>query len=283
MKLSIFTTITDPELRGDNSADALHCYSQLADELIIIDGSINNYGLDQEMIGELYTKQTDAGFIERMYYYPWPQEFSWDFIGQQFSRGYEACTGDWVIHCDLDFLFHERDFGRIRQALKEYPDAPAVSFYKWQFILPDRYNLKSRLLIAVNKKKFGDRITFSGGGDLCQPQLDGVDLDINEMPQAGVPFYNYEKLTKTELQINDDVERMDNAYLKYFGATLYSTDSMTAYEGWLRMVCGRFNKPQERIPLSAHPKYVQETIKNLRPDQFGYNAFGHLEDNDYVK
>lgn len=275
MKLSIFTTATRPLERGDNFLDAMRCYKDLADEVVLVDGGPNP---------SIY--RVDPKSDEYYFYtlsYEWPQDFSWDFIGQQFQRGYEACTGDWVLHCDLDFLFHEKDFGRIRQALKDYPDSPAISFYKWQFILPDRYNLKSRLLLAVNKKKFGDRITFSGSGDLCQPQLDGKDLDINEMPQAGVPFYNYEKLTKTKEQITDDVERMDNAYLKYFGTTLYTTDELTAYEGWLRMACGRFSKPQERIPLTAHPKYIQETIKNLTPEQFGYNAFGNLEENTYVK
>lgn len=263
LKLSIFTTVSDPVNRGEHFEQSVNCYKDLADEVVIVNGGLPLLGY-------------------KTVQYKWEQSFSWDFIGQQFQRGYEACTGDWVIHADLDFIFHERDFGRIRQALKDYPNSPAISFYKWQFVLPDRYNLKSRLLIAVNKKVYGDRIKFSGGGDLCQPTLDGRDIDINDMPQAGVPFYNYEKLTKTEAQIIDDVERMDDAYLKYFQQTLYSTDERTAYEGWLEMACGRFNKPQEQIKLSDHPKYIQETIKNLRPDQWGYNGLGHLERNNYA-
>lgn len=265
--LSIFTTVTNPNYRGDNVKPAIDCYKDLADELVIMNGG-------KEILHEPKEKL-----------YKWSTEFNWDFIGQQFQRGYEACNGDWVLHLDLDFIFHQQDFGRIKQALKDYPNAPAVSFYKWQFILPDRYNLKSRLLIAVNKAKFGDRITFSGGGDLCQPQLDGKDLDLNEMPQAGVPFYNYEKLTKTKAQIIDDVGRMDRAYQRHFGTWLYSKNGteQSAYEGWLDMTIGRFHKPSKHIKLSEHPKYIQDTIKNLRPDQFGYNAFGLLEDNDYVR
>lgn len=261
MKLSIFTTLTDPDSRGDTHYESLKCYMELADETLIVDGSYSPF------------VESGADFL-KVVSNEWPQEFSWEFIGQQFQRGYEACTGDWVIRADLDYLFHERDFGKIRQALKDYPSAPAVSFYKWQFILPDRYNLKSRLLIAVNRKAFGDRITFSGAGDLCQPQLDGKDIDINDMPQAGVPFYNYEKLLKTKEQIIDDVERMDNAYLRYFNETLYSTDELTAYDGWYNMVSGRFNKPQEKIRLEQHPKYIIETIRNLKPEQFGYDGFG---------
>lgn len=268
MRLSIFTTATAPQKRGDNSKEAFKCYMDLADELVIVDGktgAIPIYREEKKVIPS-----------------HWPKEFSWEFIGQQFQRGYEESTGDWVIHMDLDFFFHEKDFGRIRQALKDYPTAPAVSFYKWQFVLPDRYNLKSRLVLAVNKKAFGDRIKFNGGGDLCQPTLDGKDLNLDEIPQAGVPFYNYEKLSKTEAQIRDDIGRMERAYQKHFGKSLYSRHNEDPYEGWLEMAIGRFQKPSEKIPLEAHPKYIQETIKNLKPEQFGYDGFGHLERNGYV-
>lgn len=252
--IGIFTTLKDPGRRGDHYEESIKCYEDLADRLIIVDGHTS-----------------------------WPQEFNWPLIGEHFQIGYDRCDTDWVIHCDLDFLFHERDFGRIKDALRDYPSSPAVSFYKWQFILPDRYNLKSRLLLAVNKKAFGDRIKFNGGGDLCQPTLDGQDLDINEMPQAGVPFYNYEKMTKNVEQIADDVGRMDRAYFRHFGKYLYGTgDDTSALQGWFEMEVGRFNKPAREIKLEEHPKYIQETIKNLTPDQWGYGGFGLLPNNNYV-
>lgn len=264
MALSIFTTITNPSRRGDHSTESIACYKELADEVVIVDGSVSRKIIGYENV--------------KFKYKEWPQEFDWPFIGQQFQRGYEASTGDWVLHMDLDFLFHQKDFGRIRQALKDYPTAPAVSFYKHQLIQPHKFNLKSRLVLAVNKKQFGDRITFSGGGDLCQPQLDGKDLNLNEMPQAGVAFWNYEKLTKTEAQIKDDVGRMDRAYQRHFGEWLYGEDGTdeSAYAGWWRMIEGRYNKPQQKVRLEEHPRYIIDTIRNLTPDQFGYNGFGKL-------
>lgn len=275
MRLSVFTTVTRPEKRGDNAAVSLACYKDLSDEMVEINGSHTDYGV--------YTTFVDEKPHHRTIYHEWPQEFSWEFIGEQFQRGYEEAAGDWVIHADLDFIFHENDFGKIRQALKDYPNAPAVSFYKWQFILPDRYNLKSRLVLAVNKGRFGDRIRFNGGGDLCQPTLDGKELDINEVPQAGVPFYNYEKLTKTKDQIIDDVERMERAYNRYFKAPLYTRHDKHPFDGWMKMMKGRFEKPSARIALEQHPKYIQDTIRNLKPEQFGYSGFGELEVNSYAK
>jgi glycosyltransferase involved in cell wall biosynthesis len=273
MKLSIFTTITHPAKRGDNVKEALACYKDLADELVIVDGS--------EMGRALANRDKNT---KKVYNY-WPNKFSWELIGQQFQRGYEAATGDWVIHADLDFIFHEDDFAAIRKAMEDNPDAPALSFWKYQFILPDRYNLKSRLVIAVNKGKYGNRIRFDSGGDLCQPSLDGKEIKPDDVPEARVPFYNYEKLSKTVDQVKDDVKRMDRAYHSYFGRWLYSDIGRDneAYNGWLRMVVGRFKKPQEHISIDKHPKYIRQTIENLTPDQFGCHGFGELETNDYVK
>lgn len=275
MKLSIFTTITNPSSRGDNYRNAINCYSEFAHEVIFVDGGVN---------AAIYRKDTKKD--EYKFYalsYPWPEEFSWEFIGQQFQRGYEACTGDWVIHADLDFVFHEKDFAAIRKALQDNNDAPAVSLLKRQFILPDRFNLKSRLVIAVNKGKYGDRIRFDSGGDLCQPSLDGEYIEPGTVPDIKIPFYNYEKLIKTEAQIKDDVGRMARAWQRHFGKyRLGGPDDESAYQEWLHMVVGRFKKPSEHIKLDDHPKYVQETIASLKPEQWGYSGFGHLERNSYA-
>lgn len=277
MKLSIFTAVTRPEKRGDNYKDALSCYTDLADETIIIYGNANAKPLDYKNNGG-HTVHVPCVIDS------WPKEFSWELIGQQFQRGYEACTGDWVIHADLDYIFHERDFRAIRMACENNPDAPALSFWKFQFVLPDRYNLKSRLVIAVNKAKYGDRIKFDSSGDLCQPSLDGKYLSPDDVPEAGIPFYNYEKILKTRQQIADDQGRMERAYFRRFGTFQMGSDGSndSAYNKWVEAQRGKLRKPHKFIKLSDHPKYMQETIKNLTVDQWGYSGHGLIEENKYV-
>jgi hypothetical protein len=278
MLLSIFTTITDPTIRGDAVYEAFNCYGELADEVVIVDTGRKSK----------WTKPTVAGFDlfeskDKVIDGNWPEEFSWEVIGENFQRGYEACTGDWVIHADLDFIFHERDYRAIRMACENNPDAPALSFWKFQMYQPDRYNLKSRLIIAVNKGKYGDRIRFDSGGDLAQPSLDEKYIEPSDVPESGIPFYNYDFLTKTRDQVTDDVGRMDRAYERHFGKWLYSKDGTeeSAYKGWLEMVIGRSNKPSKKLKLSDHPKVMQNTIKNLRQNQCGYSIFGNVKPCDY--
>ena len=272
-KLSIFTTASYPHERGDMVDAAMTCYAQLADEIIYMEG------------GDLRKQEYDLFWVDekvRIIKHHWPQEFKWTLIGEQFQRGYEAASGNWVIHSDLDFIFHEEDYQKIREVL-EQSDAPAVMFYKKQFVLPDRFNVKSRLVLAVNKGKYGDRIRFDSGGDLCQPSLDGKEIRIEDLPDTQLGFWNYEKILKTKEQISDDVGRMDRAYFRHFGKYLYGDGTdQGAFEGWMEMMRGRLSKPHEHIPLEKHPKIMHNIIKELMPNQFGYSAFG-LEKNDYVK
>lgn len=272
MKLSIYTTVTNPGLRGDNWEDAFECYSELADELVVVDGS-DDKGL--------------TPFDEKAKYIfeVWPKEFNWKFFGEQFQRGYEACTGDWVLRADLDYIFHEDDFQKIREAIENNANAVGLCLYKYQFILPDRYNLKSRLVTLVNKGRYGDRIRFDGGGDLCQATFDGKVIKPDDVPIADVPIYNYEKLLKTKKQIADDVSRMERAWHRYFGEYQYGSDGTpeTAYSKWVEAQVGKFHKPQKHIKLKEHPKFIQETIKNLKPINWGYSGHGILGVNDYVK
>lgn len=269
MKISIFTTITNPTLRGDNWKDALNCYSEFADELIIVNGG-------DELPANWYNPE--SGKRLGVFNSPWPKEFNWPFIGNQFQKGYELCTGDWVIRMDLDYLFHEESFPLIRDAMEQHPNSPALSFWKYQFILPDRYNLKSRVVLAVNKKLCGDRIRFDSGGDLCQPSLDGQEMIQSAVPEARVPIYNYEKMTKTSSQIMDDCGRMERAYQRHFGNFQMGSDGSDedAFNRYIMLIKGRFNKPQEFIKLKMHPKFVKETILNLNTSQFGNEGFGLL-------
>lgn len=282
MKLSIFTTQTNSIYRGDTLNQSMDCYTDLADEVVMVNG------------GDSRKEMAKWRFIDDLSHYEykeiesqWPQEFDWPVIGQQFQRGYEACTGDVVIHADLDFIWHEKDFFTIRQAAQTMLDNhyPAMSMWKYQFILPDRYNLKSRLVVMVNKRDFGDRIKFDSGKDLCQPSLDGKELSPNDVAEARVAIYNYEKLLKTKDQISEDQGRMERAWHRHFGEYQMGSDGTNegALERWIRAQEGKFKKPQQAVKYKDHPKYIKETIKNLTPDQFGYSGFGMIKGGVYAQ
>ena len=82
MKISIVTSYSKPEERMDPWKEAIECYEDFCDELIVV---------------ENYLKE----------------EFRFEDLGKMFQDGYEKASGDWVIKMDIDTLIHENDFASL--------------------------------------------------------------------------------------------------------------------------------------------------------------------------
>ena len=166
MSLSIFTSMTNPEERGDPWKEALNCYNEVADEVIVV--------------GE-----------------DWPLKFSWDHIGKTFQEGYDKCSSDWVIRMDIDYFFHQNDIKKLKKALLKFKDYPAIAFPQYQIFTPDRYQIKTRICLAFNKKYY-KKIRLNGGGDLTLATLDNKLIEPKKVPNINVPIYQYESTFRTK-------------------------------------------------------------------------------------
>lgn len=243
MKISIFTSMTNPEERMDPWKEALECYNDFADEVIVV-------GKD------------------------WDYDFSWEKIGNVFQEGFDKCTGDWVIRMDLDYFFHQDNISKLRDTLIKHSDQPAISFPKHQIFTPERYNLKSKICIAFNKKLYPN-IKLNGGGDLCQPTIDSIEINPSDVPEANIPIWNYDTFFRTKEIISEDRVRFARAWNRYFQNWEKGKDNPDeAFEAWFKMIKKRYKKHKNILEINDHPKYIIEKINNLKPEQFGYNAFG---------
>jgi len=176
---------------------------------------------------------------------------------------------------DLDYFFHEKSFKKIRTVLQDNFDKPAVAFPKYQFFTPDRCALKTNIVIAYNKK-FYPQILLNGGGDLCLPTLNGIEIKPTDVPISNIFLWNYDSMFKTREVIKEDRARFARAWYRHFGdwGKGEGDDPEKAFETWFAMIKGRYLKHRKFADLSEHPKYIQEKIENLNPSQFGYDAFG---------
>lgn len=244
MSLSIFTSMTNPEERRDPWKEALNCYNEVADEVIVV--------------GE-----------------NWPKDFSWDHIGKTFQEGYDKCSSDWVIRMDIDYFFHQKDISKLRKALIRYKNFPALAFPQYQIFTPDRYQIKTRICLAFNKKMYKN-IKLNGGGDLTLATLNNELIDPKKVPNINIPIYQYESTFRTKEIIESDRARFARAWIKYFGTTddRGGNSPQKAYNAWFNMVEERYHKHNFKLKIEEHPVYIQEKIKKLKQEQFGYDAFG---------
>lgn len=256
--LTIFTSMTNPDERNDPWRQALQCYEQLADNVIVV--------------GE-----------------KWPYEFSWDTIGKTFQEGFEKCESDWVIRMDIDYFFHEKDFLKIRNALSKFIKFPVVAFPQYQFFNPKNYQIKTRLCLAFNKKAF-PYIKLNGGGDLTLATLDNILINPKMVPNINSPIYQYDSTFRTKEIIGEDRARFARAWFRYFGSygDRGGPTNEEAYNAWYKMVLDRYPKHIFNLKINDHPKFIKESLNMLEPDQFGYNLFGlknnlHFPIKNYLK
>ena len=247
MKISIFTSMTNPELRNDPWEDSLKCYKEFADEVIVVGDK-------------------------------WPVEFVWNYIGTVFQEGFDQCTGDWVINMPLDYIFHEDDFPKIKKILSSSSSSPAVAFPQHQIFTPDRYYMQSKLCVALNKKHF-PQIKMNGGRDLCLPTIENKRIMPSDVQQTKIPIWNYDKVFGTRLTIANDRARFARAWFSQFQewGVFGGPTPDEAFEAWMNMIKERYKKHVLKLKLSQHPKYMRENLVSLGGDQFGYDAFGLKE------
>ncbi len=247
MKITIYTHYTNPEERRDPWKEALASFEEIADEIIVV-------GND------------------------WPDEFRWDYIGKVFQEGFDQSNGDWVINMPIDNLFHENDAKYIKDFIFKHKDKPAIAFPKRKIFTPDRYEIKTRDVLAMNKKDFPN-IMLNGGGDLCLPTLNGVEIKANDVPNAKAPLWNYDTVFRTKEIIKKDRKRFANAWFSYFGTwdDRGGASEEEAYNAWFNMVKERYPYHVFKLNINEHPKFIQNKLLKLSQDQFGYSAFGLKE------
>ncbi len=169
-----------------------------------------------------------------------------------------------------------KDFKKIRSRLEENFDKPAVAFPKMQFFTPDRCTLKTNVVIAYNKKNFPE-IKLNGGGDLCLPTMNGKEILPNDVPIfSDIYLWNYDSMFKTKEVISSDRARFARAWFRYFNdwGEAEGQNEEIAFQTWFNMIEKRYKKHKTKIDLSMHPKYIQDKIRNLEQNQFGFDAFG---------
>ena len=258
MKVSIFTTMTNPEERMDPWKEALNCYESIADEVIVV-------GAD------------------------WPEEFKWDHIGKTFNQGLEQCSGDWVINLSLDMFIHEKDISKLIGNLKKHQEYPAVAFPKNKFFTPYRFQVKAFEACAINKKIFPE-VRFGGGGDLCLPILGNTVLNQNNVPISRTPLWNYDTTFRTKEIIAHDRARFARAWNRQFNdwGDRGGGTPEEAFDAWFSMIKLRLKSQTRKAKLEHHPKYIQDKLAKLESNQFGYDCFGEANKNspgisDYIE
>jgi len=293
MKISILTTITNPDERQDKWREALTCYKEFADEVVVVNG-----GDDK---GDLFLLKDEPDYfthVERIkvVHLPWPYEWNWIELPKHLNAGLEQCTGDWVIKLDIDQFIHEKDFRTLRAKLRTCPrDCDVATFQKMSMTYGKKYYQKGGQPIAFRRRdyiKFGQNIEKET--DLCFPidirvfrdeiygeaMIDNYLLPVGETPlksfKTGISYWNYDYFFKTKEFTKKEFFRFSRAYHRYFKKWTFGRTERKAFDVFLKMMKGRHDRAPYTYELKDHPKHIREAVRNLAKDQFGLSAWGLL-------
>tara|TARA_B100001996_G_C18340998_1_gene470165 strand:- start:18 stop:632 length:615 start_codon:yes stop_codon:yes gene_type:complete len=178
-----------------------------------------------------------------------------------------------------DMFFHEKDKVKLINSLEKNNNVPGVVFPKLKFFNFKRCEFKTFDAMAINKKKYSN-VKFDGGGDLCLPTLNNEVLDQNNLPIVNVPLWNYDTTFRTRKIIEEDRARFARAWFREFkkwddrgGET-----AELAYKAWIEMIKTRLPKQIIKKTLNDHPKFIQQSLADLKKEQFGFDCFGLLNE-----
>lgn len=226
--------------------------------------------------------------------------------GEQYQKGFEATTGDWVIKADIDYFFHEDDWDDIRMSL-EVSNDDVLYMEKRQLILTNKYKTKA-LLPIIFRGSLRGRVRFDSGLDYTYPRVDSkivsdknkvlcrksyvvVSDNVTEeqitsrLPERvgqenmycmvnRIPFYNYDFTFKDKKTIARDYLKQSKAKYIKTGSHWGLTKS-EALKVFTTMQLGKLkSKGWIDFPVEKQPKHIQEKIRNLKPEQLGYNIWG---------
>ena len=290
MKLSIHTTITNPDYWQYAWKESIESFLALADEVIVIYGSETDLRLLQN-IDVPHGKELKWAYLE------WPYNFSWDEISRHNNLGYSLCTGDWVMKTDCDYVFHENDIKNMRTQLDKYLEEGwlACSFMKYTVMNKDRAYQKVHLPFILNKKMLGDTVGYgpsttentAWGYPIHRDEFDdelglpkGRSIDPSVVRSTGVDCWNYDNFFKDKKITGEQFLRFSHSRDKAgFGATWGKTKE-EALKKFCEMSASRLKKTgatYKPLSLDDHPKFVRDKVKNMTEDQMGYNNWNNFE------
>lgn len=281
MKLSIHTTTTQAEERNYPYLEALKSFCAVADEVIVVDGGSTDGSVEKMLALDPKIKVITL---------PWPEEYDQAEFPKHLNAGLEACTGDWAIKCDIDYIFHEKDIIDLQVRLRGHSDkAAAMTLEKFNVINRFRGFRKARIPFCINLGYSGNAIRYGrmiGEGlsdDWSYPVLakhtdefgvvHGEPLKDFMVYATGVDVWNYDYFFRTKEETKKLFARNARAWRRSVDSS-WGKDDEDAFTVFLAQARGRLQKVFVPLEVISHPVFIRERIAAMTPDMFGFDNWG---------
>lgn len=275
MKLSILTMLTNPDERQEKWREALANYCRLADEVIVVDGSITGPLLE--------FPDPKVKFIGQA----WPDDWKWQQLPHQLNLGKKYCTGDWILKLDIDQLVNAGEWEKMKWYIENCePEVDVLRLIKINYVVNRRYYSKgSQPILFKNKPDIGfGFIKEFPTGDLCMPMRitgmgdDGVPTgELLRADATEVHYWNFSYTFKHEAVARAGYWRMVRAFREYYQNDALGKDEQSSFDSFIQATLAKQSRTTDTAELTELPEEIRDAIKNLTPEQKAHSLWGHIK------
>jgi len=305
MKISAFCATTNALKFNYPVIESIRSFLAIVDELVVIDGGSTDGTLEAiRSIGDPKVRIICDEDTK------WEEDWTYSRMSHNFNRGYEECTGDVVFKFDIDWIYKAdpqkkfKDYCELMQSRGKL----ALQANKIHYVILDRHFTKKDspfLVFKRNCESRGFKIKwgldmeqwgwgnipiihkFTENGTNFGHKIANVDMDaiVGEIHAYDFSFMNEEQLK--ELRYRNYYALTKQAHLEYGKVTVRKPiatpervrgDREYVYDLWKGETRANFERRQSIVPLDYHSVHIREKVRTIKPDMFGYNAFGIINE-----
>lgn len=263
IKISAFTIVSEPERLCYPYIESIKSWLPLVDELIVVHNCLPEFQDDSyEKIESLDPK---VKIIDGLFDY---ERFGWASQGIMRTNGYYACTGDIVIMFDCDGLLHENDVEPLRNLFNKVQDKAYGYFMKHRIFKPDTLIRQCKHSGWFNKRILGNNFNFYGKS-LYAPNWGMIPKEHERGQQLDIYVWGYERIFDTREVFFHKLRKR-----RIMETSAHEVPSESDYiTNYLNEVEDRMNREHKVVSINDHPQIIQDKLKEITKDMFGYNHF----------
>lgn len=266
MKINSFVVVSEPEKLKYPYLESIKSFLPLCDEINVVynivpgfeDGSL-------EKIKEIDPKvKPIAGIFDY-------DRFGWASQGIMRTLGYYACTGDLTLMFDADGILHEKDIDKAKNELQRlFDDRIAYGFWmKHRINQRETWVRQCKHSGIYNKSIIGNGFNFFGGNGLASPNWGILPAEQQRGRQTDIWLYGYERcwdnleLFKKKLAKRRIMEKSAHGVV----------DEAQYIQDFLNERREKNTKEGNHMPIDQQPAIIQDKLKEIKSDQFGFDLF----------
>ena len=281
MKISFFTTATEPFRYKYPIIESIKSIIPIADEIIIIYGR-QEYISEKEIL-ELSPK------IKIINTNKWNIEWKYDTMTEHLNIGLDNCAGDICIKFDIDFIFSSDNQEKFAEQFKKIRNRYHVFYLPRINFMNKKYgSLYKKGLYAINVTllKKENKIYKIGIKNYCNTIIIDSSFNYHIFTDKDMYVYNFDCTFMDKETLKQKYFYWYNAYKLYYGNLelfeLPTDDLCDLTQLMNKFISKKIIKIKNKIALNEfieidrYPDVILDKINKLDETQYGYNYFEFL-------